>query len=145
MGKARLRVVCDTNVVVSALLFSRGRLAWLRAAWSEGAIVPLVCRATVTELLRVLAYPKFALDDAERDELLGDFLPFAEIVDLHETPDVPDCRDPHDRIFLQLAFSARADLLVSGDDDLLELKSRFPIPIISPAELPRVAEKESGK
>ncbi|MDD3517197.1 MAG: putative toxin-antitoxin system toxin component, PIN family [Chromatiales bacterium] len=138
MGKTGLRVVCDTNVVVSALLFPTDRLVWLRDAWREGRIVPLVCRESASELLRVLAYPKFRLNDAEREELLGDFLPFAEIVDLDDPgdpPAIPACRDPHDRVFLELAFAARADALVSGDEDLLVLKPQFDIPILSPEEL----------
>ena len=57
-----LRVVHDTNVAVSALLFRAGRLAWLRDAWAAGTVVPLVCRSTVAELEQVLFYPKFDLD-----------------------------------------------------------------------------------
>ena len=52
------RVVLDTSVVVSALVFEAGRLAWLRSAWRRERIKPLVSKSTVTELLRVLAYPK---------------------------------------------------------------------------------------
>ncbi|MGB5569969.1 MAG: PIN domain-containing protein, partial [Sedimenticolaceae bacterium] len=68
----RCRAVFDTNTVVSALLFQQGRLAWIRGAWSAGAIAPVVCKETVEELLRVLAYPKFQLDRNEIDDLLGD-------------------------------------------------------------------------
>ena len=50
-----LRVVHDTNVAVSALLFRAGSFAWLRGAWSAGTVVPLVCSATLAELVRVLA------------------------------------------------------------------------------------------
>ena len=57
-----LRVVHDTNVAVSALLFRAGRLAWLRDARDAGTVVPLVCRSTVAELEQVLLYPKFDLD-----------------------------------------------------------------------------------
>lgn len=55
------RVVLDSNVVLSALLFSRGRLAWIRAAWQGGRFVPLASKPTVEELIRVLGYPKFRL------------------------------------------------------------------------------------
>ena len=62
MGKRSLigppRVALDTHCVVSALLFSRGRLAWLRRAWQSGRVVPLVSRGTAAELIRVLVYPK---------------------------------------------------------------------------------------
>jgi len=50
------RVVLDTNIVLSALLFNAGRLAWVRHAWQRQRVQPLVCRATVNELMRVLAY-----------------------------------------------------------------------------------------
>ena len=135
MGTPRLKVVCDTNTVVSALLFSHGRLTWLRDAWCDGSLVPLVSHATTTELLRVLAYPKFRLSREEQEELLGDYLPFAELAEPTGQADPPPCRDPHDRVFLQLAQHARADALVTGDEDLLTLKAEFPIPIITPTEL----------
>ena len=76
-----MRAVFDTNIVISALVFGRS-LFWLRRAWASGTVVPVVCRETVAELLRVLAYPKFRLDAAERETLLADYLPFAEIVSL---------------------------------------------------------------
>jgi hypothetical protein len=75
-----VRVVLDTNVVLSALLFPSGRLAWLREAWQVGRVVPVVCRETTAELLSALAYPKFRLSVEEREELLADFLPYVEVV-----------------------------------------------------------------
>lgn len=136
MGAAQVtpRIVFDTNTVVSALLFKNGQLSWLRAAWARGALVPLVCAETVAELLRVLAYPKFQLHRREIDELLGDFLPFAEIVTL-EDGDLPPCRDPDDRIFLALSLQASADALVTGDGGLLDVGTVFPVRIMTAAEL----------
>ena len=75
------RVVLHTNTLVSALIF-RGRLSWLREAWQSGQIRPLLCHATATELLRVLAYPKFRLNEDEINDLLADLLPATEIVNL---------------------------------------------------------------
>lgn len=117
-----MRAVFDTNVVLSALLFG-GRLAWLRRAWATGAVTPIVCRETVAELLRVLAYPKFRLTPADRDALLADYLPFAETATLPvPPPDLPlACRDRDDVVFLHLAIATGADLLVSGDKDLTVL------------------------
>ena len=130
----RYRAVFDTNTVVSALLFQQGRLAWMRGAWSAGAVVPLVCKETVEELLRVLAYPKFQLDRNEIDDLLGDFLPFAAVADL-SSGDWPNCRDEDDRMFLALAEQARADMLIKGDADLLGVAETFSVKILMPAEL----------
>lgn len=122
------RVVFDTNTVASALLFPTGSLAWLRQSWHGRTAIPLVSKATMQELYRVLCYPKFALAAADREELLGDYLPFAELVTAPaRLPALPRCRDPDDRKFIELAFSAKADMLVTGDKDLLVLadKSKF--------------------
>ena len=78
-GIETLRVVLDTNVVVPALLFAHGRLRWLRAAWQEAKIIPVVNQQTILELLRVLSYPKFRLGRREQEELLAEYLPFCEI------------------------------------------------------------------
>ena len=129
-----VRPVLDTNVLVSALLFHAGALAWLRGAWRSGRIRPLAGQQTTTELIRVLAYPKFALSDGERQELLDDYLPFCETVAVPEAPPaVPACRDPSDRPFLELALFAAADALVTGDRDLLAIGPMFSVPILSPA------------
>jgi putative PIN family toxin of toxin-antitoxin system len=114
------RVVFDTNTVVSALLFANGRLAWLRAHWREGGCTPLISRVTAKELTRVLSYPRFRLSAEDRLELLADYLPFCETVEADQRcPTV--CRDANDQAFLDLAQSGRADLLVTGDRDLLAL------------------------
>ena len=133
-----LRVVFDTNTVISALLFSKGRLAWLRTVWRQGTIVPLISKATTEEIIRVLAYPKFHLDATDQEELLGDFLPFAEVIDaVLPTGEVPICRDNHDQIFLELAVAGEADALVTGDEDLLIMAEQSPIPIMTPADCHR--------
>ncbi len=130
------RVVLDTNVVVSALLFERGRLSWLRPSWMAGDFRPLVSHATAAELLRVLSYPKFHLTDQEIEALLGDFLPFSEPVDVTEvTKTLPPVRDHDDRIFLQLAEAGKAEFQVTGDQDLLTVPAPGDYRIISPSEL----------
>ena len=115
------RVVVDTTLVVSALVFRAGRLSWVRSAWSSGAVVPVVSEPIITELLRVLAYPKFALSEDERDELLSDYLPYAEVWAEETPPSGIRVSDPDDTIFVDLALAANVDLLVSGDTHLTEL------------------------
>lgn len=135
MGTQRpvVRVVFDTNTVVSALLFSTGELAWLCAAWQEGDIVPIVSRATVEELCRVLAYPKFQLTAAEQEELLGEYLPYAQAVAVPaDLSGLPQCRDPDDQKFIALAHSAKAEFLLTGDQDLLALKAQMACRIVEP-------------
>ena len=127
------RVVLDTNVLLSALVFHAGSLAWLRHAWQSGAVRPLASRDTTTEIVRVLHYPKFRLTRDEREDLLADYLPWCETVPVPSSIEVPDCRDPFDRPFLELALAARADALLTGDKDLLVLSEVFPVPILTPA------------
>ncbi len=121
-AKAPPRVVLDTKVVVSALIFGGGPAARVRSAWQSGRIVPLASTATAQELVRVLGYPKFRLSSAEQEELLADFVPWVEVVRIPDPPPAtPACRDPFDPPFLQLAITGRARALVSGDRDLLAL------------------------
>lgn len=133
------RVVLDTNVAVSALVFRDGALASLRLAWQSGCVVPLVDRATAGELVRVLAYPKFRLTEAERETILADYLPWCRVVALPRRPPVvPACKDTDDTAFLRLAITGKADYLVTGDRALADLEGRFACPIVSAAELLRL-------
>lgn len=122
-------MVLDTNVVLSALLFKQGAVPRFRRLWQEAVIHPLVSADTAKELVRVLAYPKFRLSDADREELLADYLPYAKAVRPEDHTDalegVPRCRDPFDDMFLSLAQAGRADLLITGDKDLLDLNDSY--------------------
>ena len=131
--KTAPRVVLDTNVVLSALLFGGGPTARVRAGWQSGRIVPLASTATAGELVRVLSYPKFKLSAAEQEDLLADYLPYVRIVAIPDLPPgVPACRDPFDLPFLHLAVAGKAHVLVSGDKDLLALAgSRGLCPVLS--------------
>ena len=121
-----VRVVLDTNVVLSALVFRGGAAGQVRLAWQRGLLLPLASAATVQELVRVLAYPKFRLSPAEQDELLADYLPYAETVRIPQPPPmVPECRDALDLPFLHLAVAGTAQVLVSGDRDLLVIATDF--------------------
>ena len=125
------RVVFDTATVVSALLFVNGRLAWLRQHWREGGCLPLISRATAAELTRVLGYPKFQLTSDDRHELLAEYLPYGEVVEVTGRCQQV-CRDANDQAFLDLAQSGKADLLVSGDQDLLALAGQTEFLIETP-------------
>lgn len=126
-----IRAVFDTGVVVSALLFRSGPVTRLRAHWRSGEVEALVCRETVDELLRVLAYPRFALAEAEIEALLAEYLPWTRSVRLpaKSARRLPRCRDPHDQVFLELAAAGGAAVLVTGDRDLLDLSDPAPFAI----------------
>lgn len=81
-----VRMVLDTNVVLSALVFGGGLAGQARRAWQDGLLVPLASRATVQKLVRVVAYPRFRLSGAEQGELLVDFLSCAATVRIPQPP-----------------------------------------------------------
>jgi uncharacterized protein len=123
---APLRVVLDTNVALSALVFGGGVAGQLRLAWQRGVLLPLASTATVQELVRVLAYPKFRLSKPDQDELLADYLPHVETVRIPlPPPEVPECRDAMDVPFMHLAVVGKAQALISGDRDLLAIAAAF--------------------
>ena len=125
------RIVLDTNCIISSLIFSRENTAWLRHSWQSGAIIPIVNKETVTELLKVLTYPKFKLTKTEQTLLLADFLPYADTVTSHDVPrNLPVIRDKVDQIYITLAVVAKADAIVTGDKDLLIIKDSFKTPPI---------------
>jgi putative PIN family toxin of toxin-antitoxin system len=130
------RVVLDTNVVVSALVFRHGPLASLRAAGAAAVLVPVVSGETLAELLRALAWPKLGLGTEQRKLAVTQYMEHAEIVTAPRTrARLPRCRDPNDEMFLRLAYAAKVDAIVTGDRDLLALAGESKIPIIRPAEL----------
>jgi uncharacterized protein len=128
-----IRVVIDTNVLLSGLLFG-GAPGRIRDLWVTGRLVPLLSRETFAEFIRVLAYPKFRLTPAEITIIVeGELLPFAEVMDA--TVDASGmCRDPHDDKFLSLAASGQADYLITGDQDLLVLRSFKKVSIVTVSE-----------
>ncbi len=136
MGKKKkaLKVVLDTNVIVSALLF-KGVLSKLCDLWKKGKINPIISNETYAELRTVLEYPKFSLSKNEINELVEDeILPYFDVQEI--TRNVQGvCKDPDDDKFLSCAMSASADFIVSGDKRVLNLEKYKSIKIIKPSEL----------
>lgn len=129
----RPRFVFDANAVVSAALFKGSTPdRALRLALSSGQT--LLSSESVAELLDVLARPKFDryLTRQERDLFLTKLIQRGTLVDVVEL--VQACRDSDDDKYLALAAAGQAACIVSGDNDLLTLKSFRGIPILSPVE-----------
>ena len=128
------RAVIDTNVVVSGFVFRAGTLAWLRDAIVKRSLIPLVSDETLAEVVRVLAYPRFGLTAEDRQSIIVHYMEHAEAIRQPRTrARLPQCRDPQDDMFIRLAYAARADAIVTGDDDLLALAQESRIPILNPA------------
>jgi len=124
-------VVFDTNVLISALQFSTRRstptLALEKAMVGD---VIATCEPMEAELLRVLI-EKFRWEADRAVAAMHMILARSLRVRIHGTVKV--CRDPNDDMFLECAASAKADLLVAGDKDLLALGAYKVTRIITPA------------
>lgn len=133
MMNERLRLVIDTNVLVSHLLVPASVPAQaVRLAVRRDLI--LVSEEFVRELAAVLFRPKFDRYVSREDRrtfllLLGRI---AEPVPTREK--IAACRDPKDDMLLALAVSGQAGLLLTGDRDLLDLKTFRSTQIITPAQ-----------
>lgn len=126
-----MRVVVDTNVLVSAALKETSSPA-LAVYLVEQHGCLLKSTATEQELWQVMARPRLAALMAPRFlEWLATLMAAAEQVSIAEP--IAACRDPKDDKFLELAVNGKADLIVSGDADLLALTPFRGIPIVQPA------------
>ena len=127
----RLVFVLDTNVFVDALMFPRsfGRRAF-DLALGQGYLV--YSKETFAELAEVIYRQNFDkyITDHERETFLGFFA--RELVLFEVNEKITVCRDPKDNKFLELAVCARANLVLTRDDDLLVLSPFQGINIIEP-------------
>ena len=140
MGKKKLKVVLDTNVLVSALLF-KGELSKLLFPLKK--FILLFSEETLNEFIKVLHYPKFSLTKDEIEYLLQfEILPYSKIVEVTFKFDKETCPDKDDLKFLELAVSAKANYIITGDKDLLNLKEINKIKILSPKEFLSLLKKK---
>ncbi len=128
-----MRVVLDTNVVVSALLLSDSvpRQAFDKAL-DHGEVI--ISTPVLLELAEVLARDKLNkyLTEQERMRFLVALLKESELVGI--TEQISDCRDPKDNKFLELAVCGNTDVLVTGDADLLVLNPFRGIAVLTPRD-----------
>jgi len=117
-----MRLVLDTNVWLDWLIFDDPAVAPLRTAKDNGSIEIVIDDPCRTELVRVLAYPKFELDNEAQTNLLAQADQICIRLDAlsYPMPDsLPVCKDPDDVKFQSLAFASVADWLISKDNALL--------------------------
>ncbi|HMA11832.1 MAG TPA: putative toxin-antitoxin system toxin component, PIN family [Steroidobacteraceae bacterium] len=115
----------DTNVVLDLLHFDDAVARPLRQALEAGRVRCAASAATLDEWRRVLAYPEFGLDPVRQAVLLARYRALAEMVEAAGVPArLPNCSDPDDQKFIELAAAAGAAALVSKDRALLRLRRR---------------------
>lgn len=133
---ATLRVVLDTNVLLSGIAYPASVPGKILAAWRHGSVEVLLCTHILEELRRVLPRLKqrHGLSPAEIEDLVDILAIQAEQVEPLAAAE-PDLRDAADQPVLGALLAARkvsgADYLITGDKDLLALAGRYPI--VTPA------------
>ena len=141
-----MRIVLDTNVVISALLWRGLPHQLLKALRAHPAAQLYTSPVLLAELTDVLTRPaasrQLAAIGSTPRAVLADYLEVVELVEPVESPRV--ARDPDDNEVLAAALSARADVIVSGDADLLTLGSFQSIPILAPREALGMLSERSG-
>jgi uncharacterized protein len=127
-----MRIVVDTNVFISAALKEKSPPETAVHLAAESHLL-LKSAVTEQELFVTLDRPRLApLIPPHFREWLGGVMAAAELIEIAEH--IAACRDPKDDKFLELAVNGRADLIVTGDADLLTLNPFRDIPIVTPAQ-----------
>ncbi len=129
----RERVVIDTNVLISSLFFTMSTPAQaVDKAVTKAQLVATT--ETLRELIGKLHSPKFDryVRRERRDALLERVASLVEIIDVLQS--IRASRDPRDDKFLEAAVNGRADVIVTGDKDLLDLNPFRGIAIVTPAD-----------
>ena len=142
-----IRVVLDTNLLVSYLITHRPAIATLIDRYlPRESFTLLTGPVLLEELNRVLTYPR--LQRYYTNETRVRFV--ALIAALSEIVELPDaiprvCRDPDDDRVIACAVAGKADVIISGDQDLLVLKQVGDILILSAAQFLEWAERREGQ
>jgi putative PIN family toxin of toxin-antitoxin system len=129
----RSRIVVDTNVLVSRLLFRNSVAAQaVRRAMDASRLI--VSAATLQELESVLSRQKFEVYLSLADRLQFFHLLRRAATYIEKIPEVAACRDPKDDKFLALALAGRAGIIMTGDADLITLNPFRGIEILTPRQ-----------
>ncbi len=128
-----MRVVLDTNVLVSAVLFG-GIPRDLLVSAIRGELA-IVTSPVLLDELEGLLRRKFGFGVSAARATRAEFELLAQIVEPAEVPDI--CRDPDDNEVLAAATTGEAEAIVTGDEDLLALRSFGDVAILTPAEFER--------
>jgi len=139
-----MRVVVESNVLVRALIMPYGTVGPVLLRLRHGDYTLLYAQSLLEELLDVLNQPrirhKYGLTEEDIQTVVSLILLRGEAM----TPEqrISACRDPKDDKFLEVAVAGKADVIVSGDEDLLALHPFAGIPILPPADFLRMLDAE---
>ena len=139
-----MRAVVDTNILVRALIRPQGSVGPVLLRLRQGDYTLLYAQSLLEELVDVLNRPrirhKYGLTGEDIQTVVGLILLRGEAVTPQER--ITACRDPRDDKFLEVAVAGQADVIVSGDEDLLVLHPFAGIPIVPPAAFLRMLDDD---
>jgi putative PIN family toxin of toxin-antitoxin system len=142
----RMRAIVDTSVLVRAVIRPTGPAGPVLTRLRRGDYTLLYAQPLLEELVDVLNRPrirdKYGLADQDIETVIGLVLLRGETVEVGER--VSACRDPRDDKFLEVAVAGDAQVIVTADQDLLDLHPFRGIPILSPGGFLKMLEAESG-
>lgn len=131
-----MQVVIDTNIWISFLISNL--LKGLDDSILSGRVEVKICRQQLDEIIEVLRRPKFKKHFTEDD--IAEFIYFlsktASIINIRD--EIKDCRDVKDNFILETAIVGNAELIVTGDKDLLELNPYHGVKIIPPKQFEKI-------
>lgn len=133
-----IRIVVDTNILISAFLFG-GKPEMVLEKALLGHVSLVTSREILDELEGVLCGRKFRYPPEIARSIMREFEAMCEIVAPTRSLAVVKA-DPYDNMVLECAVEARVDYVVSGDSHLLKLERFEDIPILSPAQFLEVLE-----
>ena len=143
-----MRVVLDTNFVISRYLSPSGPPAHIFHYWEQGAFTLVVSEPILAEIERVFSYPrindKLKLSDQAIAGIIDGFATFGELVTPTQRLHVVEA-DPDDDKLIECAVAGKADYLVSGNDHLTDIKEYEGIQILTPAQFVLVLEREARR
>lgn len=134
-----MRVCLDTNVLISGI-FWKGLPGKVVDLWVEGRFDLLVSASILEEYKRVLRRLTKKLDAEIAETWIAKVVEKASVI-AAPLPQKRWSRDRSDDKFIQCAISGRAEYLVTGDLDLLDLEASVPFQIVSPEEFLKVARE----
>ena len=139
--QARQRIVIDTNVLLPLLEYGGPETNWLAKLWMTRQVTPLVNRETIFELREKLVERNLSLKlqkaRAFADSRILKYEPWCEPVALETNPSNPQCSDPRDQMFIDLAIAGNAAILVARDRAILCMKNRVAFEIMDDGEFRR--------
>jgi len=129
-------IVVDTNIFISALLKSKN-CAKILEALKQNKFQLVISKKMTEEFLFVVERPNFEFSESEKIELKELLIEKSKSL-LNPAEKISVCRDEKDNMVIECAVDGNADFIVTGDKDLLVLKSFRKIPIITPRKFLKI-------